>query len=48
MTTYKAVAESNNFIVLDKYTKIDQKGATYQTEADLEKELIQDLRNQGY
>ncbi len=48
MIEQKTIAESNNFIVLDKYTKIDQKGASYQTEADLEKELIQDLRNQGY
>lgn len=48
MTDYKAIAESNNFIVLDKYTKIEQKGAGYQTEADLERELIADLVNQGY
>ena len=48
MINHKAIAESNNFIVLDKYTKMDQQGAGYQTEADLEKELIQDLINQGY
>ncbi len=48
MYDYKAIAESNTFIVLDKYTKIDQQGGGYQAEADLEKELIQDLRNQGY
>lgn len=48
MINYKAIAESNNFIILDKYTKIDQSGASYQTEADLERELIQDLKNQGY
>ena len=48
MIDHKTIAESNNFIVLDKYIKIDQQGASYQTEADLEKELIQDLRNQGY
>ncbi len=48
MTDHKTIAESNNFIVLDKYIKIDQKESSYQTEADLEKELIQDLRNQGY
>jgi type I restriction enzyme R subunit len=48
MTDYKPIAESNNFIVLDKYKKIDQQGAGYQSEADLERELIQDLRNQGY
>lgn len=48
MTDCKAIAESNNFIVLDKYTKIEQQGAGYQTEADLERELIADLVNQGY
>ncbi len=48
MTNYKPIAESNNFIVLDKYIKIEQQGASYQTESDLEKELIQDLTNQGY
>ncbi|MFK4439949.1 type I restriction endonuclease subunit R [Paenibacillus sp. RC21] len=48
MSYFKPIAESNNFIVLDKYTKIDQQGADYQTEADLERELIQDLVNQGY
>ncbi len=42
------IAETNNFIVLDKYSKIDQQGAFYQTEADLERELIADLANQGY
>lgn len=46
-TNYKPIAETNHFIVLDKYTKIDQTGS-YQTEADLEKELIDDLTNQGY
>jgi len=44
----KPIAESNNFIILDKYTKIDQQGASYQSEADLEKELLIDLQNQGY
>lgn len=48
MTDCKVIAEFNNFIVLDKYTKIEQQGAGYQTEADLERELIADLVNQGY
>ncbi|MBE0451521.1 MAG: type I restriction endonuclease subunit R [Clostridia bacterium] len=48
MCDYKPIAESNNFIVLDKYTRIDQQGSCYQTEADLERELIRDLVNQGY
>lgn len=51
MSTYKTIAESNNFIVLDKYTKyseVNEPPAVYQTEAALEKEFIQDLINQGY
>jgi type I restriction enzyme, R subunit len=48
MSDHKTIAETNNFIVLDKYTKIDQQGVGYQTESDLERELIQDLKNQGY
>lgn len=48
MSEYKPIAESNNYIVLDKYTKIAEKGVGYQTESNLERELIQDLANQGY
>jgi type I restriction enzyme R subunit len=51
MTQFKTIAESNNFIVLDKYTKyseVNEPPAVYQTEAALEKEFIQDLINQGY
>src|SRR5690554_2541852 len=48
MTEYKAIAESNNFIVLDKYTQNWHVAESYQSEADLERELIQDLVNQGY
>lgn len=44
----KKIVESNNFIVLDKYIKESQAINSYQTEADLERELIQDLTNQGY
>lgn len=48
MNEYKTIAESNNFIVLDKYTKELQLNETYQSEGDLERELIDDLVNQGY
>ncbi|MDO9239946.1 MAG: HsdR family type I site-specific deoxyribonuclease, partial [Methylicorpusculum sp.] len=48
MTDYKTIAESNNFIVLDKYTKDYKVNESYQSEYDLEKEFIQDLQNQGY
>ena len=48
---YKTIAESNNFIVLDKFTnyiEVNDALVAYQTEAALEKEFIQDLINQGY
>jgi type I restriction enzyme R subunit len=51
MTTYKPIAESNNFIVLDKYKKyneVNEPATNYQSEASLENEFIQDLCNQGY
>lgn len=41
------IAETNNFIVLEKYVKQEQP-STYQTEADLERELIADLQKQGF
>lgn len=41
------ILESNNFIVLEKYSKAEQP-SHYQTEADLERELIADLQIQGY
>ncbi|UNY97744.1 type I restriction endonuclease subunit R [Zhouia spongiae] len=51
MQQYKTIAESNNFIVLDSYKKfseLNEAPASYQTEADLERELVQDLQHQGY
>ncbi|MBS1730278.1 MAG: type I restriction endonuclease subunit R [Bacteroidetes bacterium] len=51
MSTYKTIAESNNFIVLDKFIKhneVNETPAAYQSETSLEKEFIQDLINQGY
>ncbi|MFA5983673.1 MAG: type I restriction endonuclease subunit R [Methylococcaceae bacterium] len=48
MTDYKTIAESNNFIVLDKYIKDYKVSESYQSEYDLEREFIQDLQNQGY
>jgi type I restriction enzyme R subunit len=44
----KPIAESNHYIVLDQYTKIDQIGEAYQSEYDLENEFIRDLQAQGY
>ncbi len=48
MTDYKTIAESNHFIVLDKYNKDWQVAESYQSEDELERELIRDLQNQGY
>ena len=51
MKAYNTIAESNNFIVLDAYTKYNEfheLPVTYQSEADLEHKFIQDLVNQGY
>lgn len=47
MPQLNPILESTNFIVLDKYIKPVQP-STYQTEADLERELIADLCQQGY
>ncbi|EEH5461560.1 type I restriction endonuclease subunit R [Enterobacter asburiae] len=44
----RTIAESNNFIVLDKYVTEWEASDRYQSESELEHELIQDLRNQGY
>ncbi len=48
MSDYKTIAGSKNFIVLDRYTKESQVCEGYQTEGDLERELIADLINQGF
>jgi type I restriction enzyme R subunit len=48
MIHYKTIAESNNFIVLDRYAREWKVAESYQSEADLERELIEDLQNQGY
>lgn len=44
----KPIAESNSFIVLDKYTQEWKVAENYQSEGDLEREFIQDMQNQGY
>lgn len=48
MCDYKTIAETKKFIVLDKYDKCPRVCEGYQSEADLERELIQDLINLGY
>lgn len=44
----RPIAETKNFIVLDKYTKEWDATDRYQSEDDLERELVRDLVNQGY
>lgn len=48
MSDYKTIAESKNFIVLDKYSPEWKVAESYQSESALEQEFIQDLQNQGY
>ncbi len=51
MTTYNPIAETNNFIVLDSFTKYsvaNEPPASFQSEASLEREFINDLTNLGY
>ena len=44
----KPIIESNSFIILDKYIRVLEVSEAYQSESDLEHELIADLENQGY
>ena len=49
--TYNTIAETQNYIVLDNYTKlskVSEAPATYQSENALEREFIEDLIGQGY
>ncbi|MBX2929017.1 MAG: type I restriction endonuclease subunit R [Saprospiraceae bacterium] len=51
MTPYHTIAESNNFIILEHYTKLsalNEPAAVFQSEASLEREFVQDLVSQGY
>ncbi len=48
MSDYKTIAESKNFIVLEKYTPEWKVAENYQSEGDLERDFIQDLVHQGY
>ena len=48
MIEYSPIAESNNFIILEKYTRESIVAEGYQSEGDLERELISDLQSQGY
>ena len=48
---YNTIAETQNYIVLENYTKlskVSEAPATYQSENALEREFIEDLVGQGY
>lgn len=42
------IAETTNYIILDQYERLPQINGSYQSEAQLEEELISDLQRQGY
>lgn len=42
------IAETTNYIILDQYERLTQINGIYQSEAQLEEELISDLQRQGY
>lgn len=44
----KPIAESSNFIVLDRYVKEGLAAESYQSESDLERDLVHDLVGLGY
>lgn len=48
MPDLKTIAETHNFIVLDRYQRNYEVREDYQTEDALEREFIRDLENQGY
>lgn len=51
MSPYHTIAETSNFIVLDRYNKyssLNESPVGFQSESALEREFIQDLINQGY
>ncbi len=48
MTSHQAIAESNNFIILSKLQRSYSIDGSYQSEAQLESQLIKDLQQQGY
>ncbi|MFV8835704.1 type I restriction endonuclease subunit R [Aquisalimonas sp. APHAB1-3] len=48
MTDCRTIAETRNFIVLDRYKRDYEVREDYQSEDALEREFIRDLQNQGY
>ena len=48
MTQYNIIAESKDYTVLSEYSLSEKKSDAYQSEAELEQELIRNLCEQGY
>lgn len=48
MPTYNIVSSDNEATVVSEYTPVYRGGADYQSEAQLERELIRQLQSQGY
>jgi type I restriction enzyme R subunit len=48
MSEYKIIAQTDNSTVVSEYEASYQSAKKYQSEADLEKELINILQNNGY
>lgn len=48
MEEHNTIAESNNYIILEQYTRRAESSDGHQTEAELENEFIADLVSQGY
>lgn len=48
MTDYNTIAETKNFIVLERYQRESVVQEEYQSEDALEREFIRDLEDQGY
>ncbi len=48
MNSFKIVASSNENTVVAEYTPEERKSTDYQSEAELEKDFINRLVNQGY
>ena len=48
MTQYNIIAESQEYTVVAEYDHVTTPAEAYQSEADLEKELIRLLGEQGY
>lgn len=48
MSTYNIIAETNEATVVSEYIPPEHRKRSYQSEADLEKNFIEDLQEQGY